>query len=104
MELKEQVEKQLAAGFQTEEIYANLLGEGYSKEEIEREFKPAVVAHNSSGRVSTKGIIFGFIFLFIVIFRIAKYSNSSGNGAVFAFISIIGGIVLMLFWFTRRKT
>lgn len=103
MELKEKVEKQLAAGFQTQEIYTNLVNEGYSKEEIEREFEPAVVAHNSSGGVSTKGIIFGFIFLLIVIFRIVRYSNSNGSGAVFAFISIITGIALMIFWFSRKK-
>lgn len=104
MELKEKVEKQLSAGFESHEIYANLLKDGYSKEEIDREFKPAVTAHNTSSQPSAKGIILGIVFLLIVIFRIVRFSNASGDAAIFAFISIITGIGLMIFWFTRKRS
>lgn len=106
MDLKEKIEKQLEAGFESDEIYASLLKDGHSKEEIDREFKPAAVAHKRSNQVSGTSIFFGILFLVIVIFRIIRLGNSSGNnetGTILAVIGIFTGLGLMIYFLHRKE-
>jgi hypothetical protein len=103
MDLNEKIIKQINAGYTRDEIYENLLSDGHSKEEIDREYAVVSKEVKSSNQVSTKGLVFGFIFLIIVIFRIFRFSNSSGTGAVLGFITIITGIILMIMWFSKKK-
>ncbi len=99
MELKEKVEKQIAAGFTQQEIYNNLILEGHSQTEIDTAYGSTVTEHNRSNTVSTKSILLGLLFLVIVIFRIARFAN---GGGVFLFLSILTGIGMMIYFFTRR--
>jgi hypothetical protein len=103
MDIKEKISKQLSAGYSNTEIYDNLLSDGHPREEIDQEFTLIAQEAKERSQVSTKGILLGSLFLLIVVFRIFRFSGSSGTGAVFAFISIITGVLLVIYWFTRKK-
>jgi hypothetical protein len=102
MNLTEDIEKQINAGFSKPEIYKNLMSSGYSKDQIDAALPSAVTmvnAETANNSVSTKSILLGCLFLVVVIFRIARFANT---GSIFAFIGIITGIILAVIYFTRR--
>lgn len=101
MDLKENIEKQINAGFTREEIYQNLLSSGYTKEQVDIEFpKGVAVAVAQQGSVSTGSILLGILFIFVVLFRVARFGNS---GTFLAFLSIITGIGMAIYFFTKRS-
>jgi hypothetical protein len=102
LELREKIEKQLTAGFQSNEIYKNLLGDGHSKEDIDSELGNILVEKKKSRQIKPTNILFGVIFLLVIFFRVIRFSNSSGNVSIIAFISIITGIGVCIYFFTKR--
>lgn len=103
MELSEKIQKQIAAGFSASDINENLQAEGYDKAEIEKELSQHRTAEQSTGQVSTKAVLIGLLLFVIIIFRIARLSNSSGAASTFGIISIIAGILVLILYLARRR-
>lgn len=105
MDLKEKIEKQLKAGFPAEQVYENLLADGYSRNEIDQEFRMTAAEIKESRQPNIKNIVFGSLFIVIVTYRIWRYANTSSSGAasILGMISIFTGIALAIYFFTRKK-
>jgi hypothetical protein len=102
--LKLEVEKQVAAGFNLQEIEENLRAKGYSDTEIkeatsDKHIQSAVLETNS-GSVSGKSIAIGILFLLVAVWRLSRYSN---GGNIFLGIGVITAIILALLHFTRKR-
>jgi hypothetical protein len=100
MELKEKVEKQVAAGFTIEEISSNLASDGYSKEEVDRELAEVTVQIQSERKASSKGMWVGLLLIFVVIMRIARNAE---HGSTIGVISVLAGIVVVVVYFANRR-
>ena len=103
MDVKENIEKQINAGFTRQEIYQNLMNSGYSKEQLDAEFSHALsymAEEQKKDGVSGWSIFLGVVFLIIVFFRVARYNNS---GSTLVFLSIFTGIGLAIYFFTKRR-
>jgi hypothetical protein len=102
--LKLEVEKQVAAGFNLQEIEENLRAKGYSDAEIkeatsDKHIQSAVLETNS-GSVSGKSIAIGILFLVVAVWRLSRYSN---GGNIFLGIGVITAIILALLHFTKKR-
>ena len=103
MELQEKIEKQISAGFSKEEIYNQLLADGHTKEEIDKQLADTNATIRSSNQVSGKSMLIGIGLILVVIVRIARVSNSnSSTASSLGIISVILGIVVVIFYFARR--
>jgi|GEM_PF-3840023 len=103
MELKEKIEKQISAGFSKEEIYNQLLADGHSKEEIDKQLKETNIAIKNNSAVSGKTILVGIGLFIVIILRIARYSNSqSSTASSLGMISIVLGIIVLILYLARR--
>lgn len=103
MDIKEDIEKQLNAGFSKEDIYKNLEGKGYTAGEIDQHYvtvsnDPEIRSRN--GSVSTGSILLGILFLVVMVVRFARYQN---NGNSFMLVGVITAFILALLFFTRKK-
>ena len=102
MNIKENIEKQINAGFTREEIYQNLLSAGFSREQVDAEFPHAIsflAEEQQKSSVSGTSIFLGILFIVVVFFRIARFGNT---GSALAFLSIITGIGMAIYFFTKR--
>lgn len=104
MELKEKINKQSAAGFSDAEIYNSLLADGHSKEEIEREFNTVSEDIRRKNQVTPLGIFMGSVFLLIVLYRIHRFTQSRNSSEAFIYLlPIITGIIITVFWFSKKR-
>jgi len=99
MDLKEKVEKQISAGFSKEEINQQLLADGHTQEEINQQLKDTDIAIRSNSQVSGKAVLIGIGLIVMVIIRIARYSSFQSSWGL---ISIITGILVVIFYLARR--
>lgn len=102
--LKLEVEKQVAAGFNLQEIEQNLLSKGYSDAEIkeatsDKNIQSAVLETNS-GSVSGKNIAIGILFLLVAVWRLSRYSNGAN---IFIGIGVVTAVLLAFLFFTKKK-
>lgn len=101
MTLKEKINTQLESGIPRSEIYSSLIEQGHSIEDIDNEF---ALITNEPQKKSNVGIVFGVLYLLIVIVQIVIYTqNSDDSSSSIRLLSIITGIILMIFWFTKKK-
>ena len=104
MDLKEKINKQSTAGFSDTEIYANLLADGHSKEEIDKEFKNTSEEIRRKNQITPTGLILGIAFLIIVVLRIARWTESRNSNEAFIYLLPIGtGIIVTIYWFSQRR-
>lgn len=99
MELKDKIEKQIEAGFTLDEIIKNLLADGYSREEINDNFKAVSAQIKKTGKIPARSLFIGIAFSVIVLVRIALFAQT---GSVLMFIGIFTGIIIAVLAFARR--
>jgi hypothetical protein len=103
-ELKEDVEKQVAAGFSLNEIEQNLRTKGYPDADIKEATSSSniqsAVLETNSGSVSGKSIAIGILFLLIAAWRLSRYSN---GGNIFLGIGVVTAILLAVLYFTKKQ-
>lgn len=104
MDIKEKINKQSAAGFSDTEIYSNLLSDGHSREEIDKELKVVSEEIRRKNQITPIGILLGSIFFIIVLFRINRFTESRDSSEAFLYLlPIATGIIVMVYWFSRKK-
>lgn len=103
-ELKEDVEKQVAAGFSIQEIEQNLRSKGYTDADIKEATSHAniqsAVLETNSGSVSGKNIALGILFLLVAVWRFSRYTN---GGNIFLGIGVVTAILLAFIFFTKKR-
>ena len=104
MDIKEKINKQSAAGFSDSEIYSSLLSDGHSKEEIDKELKVVADEIRRRNQITPLGIIMGSVFFIIILFRINRFTQSRDYNEAFLYLlPIATGIIVMVYWFSRKK-